>query len=89
VSPRLLGLLLLLIGVAAFGVSLSTRDVPADDVEIVRSGPHQVEISRAVRTSAYDGMGWDDARLWLGLSIGFAASGLAVNVGVRGWRPRL
>jgi len=32
------------------------------------------EIERAPTYDEYDGMPWDDARLWLGLAIGFAVS---------------
>jgi hypothetical protein len=38
------------------------------------------EIERAPTYDEYDGMPWDDARLWLGLAIGFAVSAVAVGL---------
>jgi hypothetical protein len=38
-----------------------------------------------VHLTAYDGMKWDDARLWLGVALGLGAGGLAMS-GVVLWR---
>jgi hypothetical protein len=46
----------------------------------VRSGPDQIEVSRKAADSAYEGMSWNDARLWLGAAIALVASGVAVSV---------
>ncbi len=71
---RRLAIVLVLAAICSFTVSLASRGQFPDARRLTEYTPRSNE---AVE-SEYDGMRWNDARLWLGLALSFAVSGIAV-----------
>lgn len=94
---RVLAVLLAVAAIGSLVVSLASHRQEAvgwtmytpltNDLPAVHRGARVYEYPDAAGASMYseyDGMPWDDARLWLGLAIGFGVS--AAAVGVAAWR---
>ena len=62
-----------------------SNDLPATQGARIYEYPDKLATSTY---NEYDRMPWDDARLWLGLAIGFAISAAALGVALARHRPR-
>lgn len=75
---RALAVVLAVAAIGSFAVSLASHRYRLDSDS--GSWTMYTPLSNEARYSEYDHMPWDDARLWLGLAIGFAVSATAVGV---------